>query len=115
MKGEQEFFVRHEVHSRVTPTVNALTQLYEGGLQNITETQRNNLVVIAEGVEGLAELLRLLEKLQDFQKGEYDPTLASVKLDQIVQRAISDIKLTLGSLAEASYENPARDRSIISG
>ena len=107
MKAEQEFFVRHEVHSRVTPIVNALTRLYKDGLQNITETQRNHLVVIAEGVEGLAELLRLLEKLQDFQKGEYDPTLAAVQLDQIVQRAISDIKLTLGSLAEVSYENPA--------
>jgi two-component system sensor histidine kinase/response regulator len=106
MKNEQEFFVQHEIQSRVSPIVNALTQLYKGRLQNITETQRNHLVVIAEGVEGLSELLRLLEKLQDFQKGNYDPTMATVQLDQIVGRAISDINLTLGTLAEVTYQNP---------
>ena len=108
MKSEQEFFVQHEIQSRVSPIVNALTQLYEGGLQNITETQRNHLVVIAEGVEGLSELLRLLEKLQDFHKGKYDPTMATVQLDQIVGRAISDINLTLGTLAKVTYQNAQR-------
>ncbi len=112
MKAEQEFFVRNELQNRVDPIVESLQTLIENGIENLSESQRQSLGRVAEGADGIADLLRLLEKLQDFEKGKYDPSMSTVQLDQLLRRVISDLEMTFGNLANIVYQNMLSDPTL---
>ena len=112
LKEEQEFFVNHELHNRVEPTANALEQFIRAGIPALTEGQQALLQRAAEGIDGLSDLVRVLQKLQDFGRGDYDLSKTTVQLDQLLRRTITDLETTFGELANVNYQNQLTDPTI---
>lgn len=107
LKEEQEFFVSRELGNRVERLQQAV--------------QAQSMEQVSEGVDGLAELLKMIKGLSDFGKGDYQMSKEEVQLDQLLRQVIGDLELSFGTLANVLYQNqlaspiaPA-DRDLLRG
>lgn len=91
IKREQEFFVTSELGSRVER------------LQQAVEAQSAD--GIAEGVDSLSELVKMIKGLMDFGKGDYQVQKEEVQLDQLLRQVVGDLELAFGTLANVLYQN----------
>ncbi len=108
LKQEQDFFVNRELTNRIEPLVRSMEQLRT----ELGDATSPSLERVAEGVQGLADLVRTLKGLMSFGKGDYHVSKESVHLDQLVRRVIADLELAFGTLANILYQNELADPMV---